>query len=112
MDKNSAITAAGYFAQRLTEKAVRVSTLILFGSYGRGEATEDSDVDLLVVSNDFRGKDIFDRAAIICEAEGETIRKFMIPLDVIMMTEEEFESGTSPIAEAARTGTILFQKSA
>ena len=36
---------------------VRVERVILFGSRARGDASEDSDVDLLVVSPDF-GKDV------------------------------------------------------
>lgn len=33
---------------------------ILFGSYARGDATEDSDIDVVVVGNEnFRGRDIF-----------------------------------------------------
>jgi predicted nucleotidyltransferase len=107
MDKDAAIEAVRFFGRRLTAGEVRVSKLILFGSHGRGEAGDESDVDVLVISQDFRGKDIFQRAEMICESERETIRRFHIPLDVILMTPEEFDSGESLIAEAARTGNVL-----
>jgi hypothetical protein len=45
---------------------------------------------------------------LIKEAEIATIKKFMIPLDVIMMTPEEFEGGTSLISEFAKKGKVLF----
>ena len=32
------------------EKKIKVSKVILFGSYARGKATEDSDVDLVILS--------------------------------------------------------------
>jgi len=35
------------------EKKIKVSKVILFGSYARGKATEDSDVDLVILSKDF-----------------------------------------------------------
>ena len=39
------------------ESHIRVDRILLFGSYARGEATRDSDLDLIVVSSDF-GEDI------------------------------------------------------
>ncbi len=39
------------------ESHIRVDRILLFGSYARGEATRDSDLDLIVVSPDF-GEDI------------------------------------------------------
>ncbi len=36
---------------------VHVDKVILFGSRARGEATDDSDIDLLIISSDF-GRDI------------------------------------------------------
>jgi predicted nucleotidyltransferase len=38
------------------EHSVRVEALVLFGSYARGDAREDSDIDVLVVSPDFDPK--------------------------------------------------------
>ncbi len=42
------------------------------------------------------------------EAEVATIKKFMIPLDIITMTPDEFESKTSLIAEHAKAGEVLY----
>lgn len=47
------------FAEAL-ERRVRVDQIILFGSRARGDATEDSDIDLLVVSPDFGGSVLAD----------------------------------------------------
>ncbi len=40
-------------------------------------------------------------------AERETIRHFLVPLDVIPMTPEEFDSGSSIIAEYAKSGEVI-----
>ncbi|MGD0999633.1 MAG: nucleotidyltransferase domain-containing protein [Candidatus Brocadiia bacterium] len=107
MDQNAAIEAVRFFGERLTQQAVRISQLILFGSHARGAASEESDVDVLVVSDDFRDKDIFERARLIAGPERATIRRYQVPLDVILMTPEEFNSGASLLAQAARTGMVL-----
>jgi hypothetical protein len=52
-------------------------------------------------------KNIYKRLELIKEAEIATIRKFMIPLDIGMMTPEEFKSGSSLVAEFAKNGKVL-----
>jgi predicted nucleotidyltransferase len=36
-------------AQKIVQQATAPVRVVVFGSYGRGEATKDSDLDLLVV---------------------------------------------------------------
>ena len=106
----------------LTEEALKISEtqyrrlfetaqdgiLILDADTGQIDDVNPFLIDMLGYSyEDFRGKNVFDRAEIICDPERETIHRFQVPLDVITMTPEEFESGTSLIAQAAREGTIV-----
>ncbi len=44
-------------AQRLAAAASSPAKVILFGSYARGEAREDSDIDLLVIEKEIADKD-------------------------------------------------------
>ena len=89
-------------------KRTKYLKIILFGSQAKGESTEESDIDILIVSNDFHDKDIFERATLTKDAEIMTIKKFMIPLDIITMTQEEFESETSLIAEYVKDGEVIY----
>lgn len=63
-----------------------VERAILFGSFARGEAKEDSDLDLILVSREFEGKSALKRAV-----------PFYInwdlgyPVDFICYTPGEFE---------------------
>jgi predicted nucleotidyltransferase len=107
MAKSKAVAAIRYFEERLKAKNVSVSKIILFGSHARGKASVESDVDIVLISEDFAKKDIYKRLAMIKEAEIATIKKFMIPLDIIMMTPEEFNSGSSLISEFAKNGRVL-----
>lgn len=107
MAKSKAVAAVRYFEERLKTKNVNVSKIILFGSQARGSASVGSDVDIVLVSKDFGRKNIYQRLEMIKDAEIATIKKFMIPFDIIMMTPEEFRSGSSLVSEFAKKGTVL-----
>jgi len=108
MAKSKVIKAIGFLERCLEENGLKIKKIILFGSQASGRATKESDVDIVIISEDFRRKDIFKRAELTKEAEIMTIKKFMIPLDIITMTPEEFESETSLVAEYAKRGKVLF----
>lgn len=97
-----------FFFNCLREKELKVSRIIVFGSQAKGTATEESDIDIVVVSEDFKRKNIFKRADMTKDAEIRTIRKFMVPLDIITMTPEEYENKTSLMAEYANKGEVIY----
>lgn len=59
------------FVKRLENRGVRVERVYLFGSYLKGMADEWSDIDLLVVSEDFAGFDYWDLITLLGETERE-----------------------------------------
>jgi len=75
------------------KKGIKVSQIVLFGSQARGTAGEESDIDLVVISEDFAGKDLFQRAEITGDVHWEVVKKVLVPLDIIAMTFEEWERG-------------------
>jgi len=100
--------AVRFFERCLREKGLNVSKIILFGSQVKGKTTEDSDIDILIISEDFHGKDIFERARLTKYAEIMTLKKFMMPLDIVTLTSEEFERGTSLVVEYAKRGKVMY----
>ena len=108
MGKDRVYEAIGFLEHCLSERGLTISKIILFGSQAKGRATEESDVDIVIISEDFSNKDIFERAILTKEAEIMTIKKFMMPLDIITMTPKEFESGTSIISDFARDGEVVY----
>lgn len=100
--------AIKFLGQCLQQKGLHVEKIILFGSHARGTPSEESDIDIVIISKDFKNKDIFQRVNLTMEAEVATIKKFMIPFDIITMTPEELESETSLITDYARKGKILY----
>lgn len=108
MVKGKVTEAIRFFEKCLKEKGLKVSKIILFGSQVKGKTTEGSDVDILIISEDFQGKDIFERAKLTKDAEILTLKKFMMPLDIVTLTSEEFESNKSIVAEYARKGKVMY----
>ncbi len=108
MVKGKVTEAIRFFEKCLKEKGLKVSKIILFGSQVKGKTTEESDVDILIISEDFQGKDIFERARLTKDAEIMTLKKFMMPLDIVTLTSEEFESNKSLVSEYARKGKVLY----
>lgn len=56
MDRRQAIKIIRRFVKELKHRDISVDRIVLYGSYVRGQARPDSDIDIAVVSKNF-GKD-------------------------------------------------------
>ncbi len=89
------------------KKEYRAERVILFGSYAKGDATEDSDVDLLVVAP--TKERFFERMASV----RRLIRDLRggLPVAPIVLTPTELEkrrqTGDPFVREILRTGVSL-----
>ena len=92
-------------AQRVAAAACSPATVIVFGSYGRGDATEDSDLDLLVVE-----AEVPDHTAEYLRLR-EAVGLVGIGVDLLLLPQAEFERRrgwvSSPVYWAAREGRVL-----
>ena len=88
IDSNHIIKVAGDLGRMANAESV-----ILFGSYARGDADEDSDVDLMiVVETDLprfkRSRDLY-----------KAIRPYPFGMDILVYTPKEIEKGRkSPVS--------------
>lgn len=105
------LETVNYFSTRIKESGIRIDNIILFGSTSTGTAQQGSDIDIAIISDDFTGRDIFDRAILTGDAELNTIKKFRVPLDVVTLTTEELADPASPIAGTLRKGIALLPAS-
>ena len=76
------------YREFLEKSGIRVKKIILYGSYASGKAKEWSDIDLVVISNDFEKMDLWERLVIL----GRITTKIMEPLEVLGYTEGEYLS--------------------
>jgi len=109
MVKKSTLKAVTFMKDRLLQAGINVQKIIVFGSQANGSDNAGSDIDIMVISDDFKNKDIFKRAKLTKDAEIMTIKKFLIPLDIVTLTEEELTDGTSVLSDYARTGEIVYE---
>jgi len=103
MDKDAVLGVIERFRNALLTKGIRNSRIVLYGSYAREDATRGSDIDLVVISDDFRGKTFWERIDILTDA----IYEVMEPIEATAMTTEEWERGDSMICEFARNGMMI-----
>ncbi len=104
MDKKSALNVLHNFRLALESKGIRIHKLILYGSYAHGKAREGSDIDVLVISDDFSRKNYWERIDILSEAIYEVFE----PIEAVALTVEEWEKEESVVAEFAKEGEVIF----
>ena len=100
MTRAEGIAIARTFRDMLVAKGLPVSRVVLFGSVARGQATEDSDLDLAVVCEPFAGTR---------HEENMMLRRFRWDVDVriesISLHLDEFRSSSFALPhEIERTG--------
>lgn len=86
------LDVTNYLNEKLKEKNLQILDIIPFGSRVKGIITEGSDIDIIIISDDFKDKDILERASMTKDAEIMTIKKFQTPLDIVTLTKEEFNN--------------------
>jgi predicted nucleotidyltransferase len=93
-------------AQRIAAAASSPAKVIVFGSYGRGDATEDSDLDLLVVE-----REVSDHTEEYLRLR-EVVGPISVGVDLLLMPQAEFDRrrdwASSPVYWAAREGRVLY----
>ncbi len=91
------------------EKNIQIDKIVLFGSYSNGTPNDDSDIDLLIFSNAFETKNIFQKAKATDGLEWILVKKFKKPFDILYYAISEWENSNSLIiTEAKKTGIILY----
>lgn len=76
------------YREKLESMGIRVKKIILYGSHASGTATEHSDLDLVVVSDDLKDLDLWERLCLLGQARMGIWR----PMEILGYTEEEYES--------------------
>jgi len=84
------------------KKDVNLYKLVVFGSYAKRLNNEKSDIDLVIVSKDFRGKDIFEKIKLISGIHKELVRKFRRPFDLMYYSDTEWNKGSSILINSAK----------
>jgi predicted nucleotidyltransferase len=93
--------------RRIVSAAHAPSKVIIFGSYARGNARQDSDLDVLVVE-----REILDLGEEILRLNAAAGR-LPVDIDILVYAEEEFEKRkdwcSTPVYWATREGKVLYE---
>ncbi len=87
---------------------LKVEKMILFGSAARGEMNKDSDIDLIVVSSDFKKMDFMERLIWLSRLREGKSRSFA--MDVFGYTPQEFKNSNKKriiLEEAKKEGIVV-----
>lgn len=104
MDKKESLKIIKNFVEKLSED-FEIYTILFFGSRATENPRKDSDIDLIVVSNDFENIDYFERVAKMYDYWDE-----LVPVDFLCYTVKEFnrlKKRISIVSEALRSGIIM-----
>lgn len=92
------------FVKVLQRQGIRISKIILFGSYARGTADEASDIDLAVLSNNF-GRDSIEEAMTLSKLSWRVSDR----IEAIPFTLKEISQQYHPlIGEIRKYGRVVY----
>lgn len=88
------------------EKLAKIDKTILFGSYATGKNHPDSDIDIVIISEDFKNKKSYKRSP-------EYYLNWDLPIDgdIICLTPEELENKSKEIGiirTAVEEGIVIW----
>ncbi len=105
MDKESVLEIIRDFKRALVENGIIVDRVILYGSHAKQTQREDSDINIVVISDSFEGMDYWERIDVISDAICEVFQ----PIEAFAMTKNEWDSKTFIAADFAKDGIEIME---
>jgi len=103
MDKETVLNIVNQFRDNITKKGIKIDRIFLYGSYANDTQRKDSDIDIVVVSDSFKGMDYWHRINILAD----TISDIFQPIEAVGMTNEEWNNKAFMAAEYAQNGILV-----
>ena len=83
-------TAIRKYVQALEENGIRVEQVLLYGSHAKNAAHPDSDIDIIIVSENFIGKHLIERLQLL----GWALRNVPEPIEAMVLPRKKFKNAT------------------
>jgi hypothetical protein len=84
------------YRQELKNLNINSKKIILYGSYAKGNPREDSDIDLIVISDDFKDMNVRERLEILGVAAGRVFE----PIEALGYTPKEIKQKKETFLES------------
>ena len=90
------------YKEQMLKHGIKAERVILYGSFAQGNARQDSDIDLVVVSENFREMNLRERLEVL----GIAAARIREPIEAKGYTHKEIESAPqiSFLSEILRSG--------
>lgn len=75
------------YKKELKKSGINAERIMLYGSYAKGTPHEESDIDLIIISDDFKNLNLRERLEIL----GLTAGRVFEPIEALGYTAEEIE---------------------
>ena len=109
MDSNKIKIAAFTIKKTFHEKKMELDKIILFGSSADVIKKENNDIDLIVISRNFRKKSYDKRIFALKNLNRDIVKKTDKPVDILYYSDEEWNEDSSLIIrEAKKTGKVIY----
>lgn len=104
MDKKAVVEIVDRFRRKIEEQGITPQRVILFGSHSKRTSAIASDIDVIVISEDFGGKSFWERIEVLSEA----IYDLSAPIEAVALTPDEWNRGESFAVDFAKDGEVLY----
>ncbi len=105
IETDSIIEIIRRYIEELEKSQIHIVEAIIFGSYAKGKAKPESDIDIALISDDFTGDRFEDRRKII------PLRRIIDSrIEPIPFRPEDFNNGGALAEEIKRTGMIILKR--
>ena len=91
-DREKAHEIVGYMHSALQRHGVTPCHIAIFGSFLHGNNHAESDLDMIIISEKFEGKNLDERITMTMNAEDEVMDKYIVPMDVLLKTPQEYHN--------------------
>jgi len=91
------------FIELVKEDNIQIEKVILFGSYAKGNYHKDSDIDLAIVSSDFKENEYIENMSKLLLKATE----IKVDIQTIPFSIEEYENPVGIMEEILKTGIEL-----
>ena len=91
LDKTTVYEIISYMHTSLKKYGISDNHIALFGSFLNDNPHRDSDIDMIIISNSFEGKNLFERIDMTLKAELDVRNRYLAPMDILLKTPQEYD---------------------
>ena len=96
--------------QFLDEAEINADKIVIFGSYAKDKQNQDSDIDIIIISKDFRNKDLFEVVEMANDVHWKLVDRFSMAFDIMYYSDLDWDKGNSLIINTAKKdGEVIYE---